>query len=266
MVILNWSKRKPPAGLNTEELSPGQAEEHGVDDFPAGFLEVGPEVSFAAEPHLAGQPLAGDIIHGGADGDLLQFQLVKGKAEHHFHRFGHQPFTGVVFMDEVIEFGFGHPPVDAEEADHANEGSAFIFPNPKGIFLLEEPACQHFTHKELGAFFIPDNFHRLREMILQAAVVVLDEVVKRFAFLLAIPAVVLSGFYQLYKLLSGKETFDEPMLNIAVATIVAFVVGYAVIAWLLRYLTTHSMAIFVWYRVIVGAGVLTLTAAGLISV
>lgn len=88
----------------------------------------------------------------------------------------------------------------------------------------------------------------------------------RFAFLLAIPAVVLSGFYQLYKLLSGKETFDEPMLNIAVATIVSFIVGYAVIAWLLRYLATHSMSIFVIYRVIVGAGVLTLTAAGLISV
>ena len=88
----------------------------------------------------------------------------------------------------------------------------------------------------------------------------------RFAFLLAIPAVVLSGFYQLYKLLSGKEPFDEPMFNIAVATVVSFVVGYAVIAWLLRYLTTHSMSIFVWYRVIVGAGVLTLTAAGLISV
>ena len=88
----------------------------------------------------------------------------------------------------------------------------------------------------------------------------------RFAFLLAIPAVVLSGFYQLYKLLSGKETFDEPMFNIAVATIVSFIVGYAVIARLNRNLTTHSMAIFVWYRVIVGAGVLTLTAAGLISV
>lgn len=88
----------------------------------------------------------------------------------------------------------------------------------------------------------------------------------RFAFLLAIPAVVLSGFYQLYKLLSGKEAVAEPMLNVAVATVVAFVVGYAVIAWLLRYLSTHSMSIFVWYRVIVGAGVLTLTAAGLISV
>ena len=88
----------------------------------------------------------------------------------------------------------------------------------------------------------------------------------RFAFLLAIPAVVVSGFYELYKLLSGKEHFDEPMINIAVATAVSFVVGYAVIAWLLRYLTTHSMAVFVWYRVILGAGVLTLTAAGLISV
>jgi undecaprenyl-diphosphatase len=88
----------------------------------------------------------------------------------------------------------------------------------------------------------------------------------RFAFLLAIPAVVVSGFYELYKLLSGKEHFDEPMVNIAIATAVSFLVGYAVIAWLLRYLTTHSMSIFVWYRVILGAGVLTLTAAGLISV
>lgn len=87
----------------------------------------------------------------------------------------------------------------------------------------------------------------------------------RFAFLLAIPAVVLSGFYQLYKLISGKVAFDEPMFNIAVATIVSFVVGYAVIAWLLRYLSTHSMAVFVIYRVFIGTGVLTLTAAGLIT-
>ncbi|HNF82988.1 MAG TPA: undecaprenyl-diphosphate phosphatase [Solirubrobacterales bacterium] len=92
------------------------------------------------------------------------------------------------------------------------------------------------------------------------------EAAARFAFLLAIPAVVLSGFYELYKLLSGKESFDEPMINIAVATLVAFVVGYAVIAWFLRYLTSHSMSVFVWYRVIVGTGVLILTAAGLISV
>jgi len=92
------------------------------------------------------------------------------------------------------------------------------------------------------------------------------EAAARFAFLLAIPAVVLSGFYELYKLVSGKEQFDEPMINIAVATLVAFVVGYAVISWFLKYLTSHSMSVFVWYRLIVGTGVLILTAAGLISV
>lgn len=88
----------------------------------------------------------------------------------------------------------------------------------------------------------------------------------RFAFLLAIPAVVLSGFYELYKLLSGKEHVGEPMFNVAVATVCAFFVGYAVIAWFLRYLSSHSMALFVGYRLVVGSGVLILVAAGAISV
>jgi undecaprenyl-diphosphatase len=92
------------------------------------------------------------------------------------------------------------------------------------------------------------------------------EAAARFAFLLAIPAVVLFGLYELYKLLSGKEQFDEPMINIAVATVIAFFVGYAVIAWFLRYLSSHSMALFVGYRLIVGSGILILTAAGAISV
>ncbi len=87
----------------------------------------------------------------------------------------------------------------------------------------------------------------------------------RFSFLLAIPAVVLSGFFQLYKILSGDETVQEPLINVAVATLVAFIVGYAVIAWFLRYLSNNSFAIFVGYRMILGTGVLILTAAGLIS-
>ena len=49
------------------------------------------------------------------------------------------------------------------------------------------------------------------------------------------------------------------------ATLVAFVVGYAVIAWFLRYLTNNSFALFVGYRLIVGTGVIILAAAGLIS-
>ncbi len=88
----------------------------------------------------------------------------------------------------------------------------------------------------------------------------------RFSFLLAIPAVVLSGFFQLYKILSGEEAVGEPLVNVAVATVVAFVTGYAVIAWFLRYLSNNSFAIFVGYRLLLGTGVLILTAAGLISV
>jgi undecaprenyl-diphosphatase len=87
----------------------------------------------------------------------------------------------------------------------------------------------------------------------------------RFSFLLAIPAVVISGFFQLYGILSGEEAVGEPLLNIAAATLVAFISGYLVIAWLLRYVSTHSYSIFVGYRIVVGSGVLILLSAGLIG-
>jgi len=87
----------------------------------------------------------------------------------------------------------------------------------------------------------------------------------RFAFLLAIPAVVLSGLFQLYGILSGEEGGDEPFAYVALATVVAFLVGYAAIAWLLRYLATHSVGLFVAYRIALGTLVLALVAAGSIS-
>ena len=86
----------------------------------------------------------------------------------------------------------------------------------------------------------------------------------RFSFLLAIPAVVLSGLFQLYKMLAGKETVSEPMTYVVISTLVAFVVGYAVIAWFLRYLSNNSFALFVGYRLILGTGVL-FSLAGLIG-
>lgn len=87
----------------------------------------------------------------------------------------------------------------------------------------------------------------------------------RFSFLLAVPAVMLSGFFQLYKILAGKEAVGEPLINVAVATLVAFIAGYAVIAWFLSYLTRHSFALFVGYRLVLGTGVLILLSAGLIG-
>jgi undecaprenyl-diphosphatase len=84
----------------------------------------------------------------------------------------------------------------------------------------------------------------------------------RYSFLLSIPAVVLSGLFELRKI--GGE--GQPGAGAAVlATVLAFFVGYASIAFLLRYLVRHSLVAFAVYRVALGALVLALTAAGAIS-
>lgn len=81
----------------------------------------------------------------------------------------------------------------------------------------------------------------------------------RLSFLLAVPAVVLSGLFTLPDVLAG----DGPGLGpTAVATLVAFAVGYATIAGLLRFVTRHSFAIFAGYRVLLGTGVLLALAIG----
>jgi undecaprenyl-diphosphatase len=87
----------------------------------------------------------------------------------------------------------------------------------------------------------------------------------RFSFLLAVPAVVISGLYELKGVISGEKGGDEPIGYVLVATAVAFVVGYAAIAWLLRYLAHHSVRLFVIYRIALGSAVLLLVATGAIS-
>jgi undecaprenyl-diphosphatase len=87
----------------------------------------------------------------------------------------------------------------------------------------------------------------------------------RFSFLLSIPAVVLSGLLELGSIVSGEEGQHTGAAELAVATLLAFVTGYASIAFLLRWLTSHSMDIFVVYRVVLGALVLVLVSTGTIS-
>jgi undecaprenyl-diphosphatase len=87
----------------------------------------------------------------------------------------------------------------------------------------------------------------------------------RFSFLLSVPAVVLSGVFELGSILSGEEGEHVSTGNLIIATVLAFVTGYAAIAWLLRYLTTHSMMVFVVYRVALGVLVLVLVSAGAIK-
>ena len=92
------------------------------------------------------------------------------------------------------------------------------------------------------------------------------ELPARFGFLLAIPAVFASGLFSLpdafHPVLEGMSATGPQLL---VATAIAFVVGLASVAWLLRFLVRHSMYWFVGYRVAAGAGVLILLAAGVVS-
>ena len=84
----------------------------------------------------------------------------------------------------------------------------------------------------------------------------------RYAFLLAVPAVFASGLYKAAKEVPVLFTAEgravaaaagEPsLLAIAVATVVAFVVGFAVIVWFMRIIENHSYLMFVVYRVVAG--------------
>ena len=97
------------------------------------------------------------------------------------------------------------------------------------------------------------------------------EAATRFAFLLAIPAVIGAGVFQLAEVVQCDGTGSEACANAygggptLVATIVSFVVGYSVIAWLLRYVTTRSYTPFVVYRIVLGAATLLLVWGGVLT-
>ena len=76
----------------------------------------------------------------------------------------------------------------------------------------------------------------------------------RFSFLLSVPAVVLSGLFEMRDFVGGDGHDDTGIAALIVATAFAFVVGYASIAFLLRYLASHSTYVFVGYRVAAGNG------------
>jgi undecaprenyl-diphosphatase len=89
----------------------------------------------------------------------------------------------------------------------------------------------------------------------------------RFSFLLAIPAVFASGLYSLKDVgepvAPGQVSSTWP--QIIVATLIAFGVGYASIAWLLRYVENHTIYVFVWYRVLLGLFVLLAVMSGAVA-
>ena len=80
------------------------------------------------------------------------------------------------------------------------------------------------------------------------------EAAARFSFLLAIPAVLMSGVYQL--LFNREPMTSEQWWMTLTATVVAFVVGYAVIVWFMRLISNKGFGVFVIYRVVLGLAIL----------
>ncbi|MFE7540579.1 undecaprenyl-diphosphate phosphatase [Streptomyces platensis] len=83
----------------------------------------------------------------------------------------------------------------------------------------------------------------------------------RYSFLLAIPAVLASGVYELKDAGQGHVSWGPTVF----ATIIAFVVGYAVIAWFMKFISNKSFMPFVIYRILLGIALFALVAAGTLS-
>jgi undecaprenyl-diphosphatase len=83
----------------------------------------------------------------------------------------------------------------------------------------------------------------------------------RLSFFLSIPALTAAGLYEL------KDALDESIgvMPLIVGTVVSFIVAYAAVAWLLKFVAHHTLAAFVWYRVALGGVLLLALSAGWIS-
>lgn len=83
----------------------------------------------------------------------------------------------------------------------------------------------------------------------------------RLSFFLSIPALTAAGLYELKDVVGSDIGVGETV----VGTVVSFVVAYAAVAWLLKFVAHHAIVAFVPYRVVLGAAVLALLAAGVMS-
>jgi len=91
------------------------------------------------------------------------------------------------------------------------------------------------------------------------------EAAARFSFLLMIPAITASGLLELKEAIHKQLLSSNDFVALAVGTVVAGIVGYLSIWFLLAFLKKNSTAIFIVYRIIVGAIILILLWQGVLS-
>ncbi|MET8634763.1 undecaprenyl-diphosphate phosphatase [Streptomyces sp. NPDC004096] len=88
------------------------------------------------------------------------------------------------------------------------------------------------------------------------------EAAARYSFLLAVPAVLASGVFELKDAAESGHVSWGPTL---LATVIAFASGYAVIAWFMKFISSKSFMPFVWYRIALGVAIIALVTAGVLS-
>jgi undecaprenyl-diphosphatase len=79
------------------------------------------------------------------------------------------------------------------------------------------------------------------------------EAAARFSFLMATPVTALAGAWEVRKLVTGEAGVDVSIAPLVVGMLAAMVSGVIAIAILLRYVRTHSLTVFVVYRVVLAA-------------
>ncbi|MEU5365086.1 undecaprenyl-diphosphate phosphatase [Streptomyces sp. NPDC005925] len=84
----------------------------------------------------------------------------------------------------------------------------------------------------------------------------------RYSFLLAVPAVLASGLFELKDAMEDDHVAWGPTIF---ATVIAFAVGYVVIAWFMKFISTKSFMPFVWYRIVLGIVIIVLVTMGALS-
>lgn len=89
------------------------------------------------------------------------------------------------------------------------------------------------------------------------------DVTARYSFLLSIPAIGLSGLFELYT--ERHELLNESLVSLLVATLVSGIVGYLSIAFLISYLKRNSTLLFVIYRIVLGIIILALLSLGILQ-
>ncbi|MBL1100656.1 undecaprenyl-diphosphate phosphatase [Streptomyces coffeae] len=87
------------------------------------------------------------------------------------------------------------------------------------------------------------------------------EAAARYSFLLAVPAVLASGLFELKDASEGHTSWGPTIF----ATVIAFVVGYAVIAWFMKFISSKSFMPFVIYRILLGLVLFALVGFGVLS-